>query len=211
MRVIKVFVILFLGWVLAIVTPTELAAIINGSIDLFFFKLGMVEFFLSLLMIWIGIDLGLMDNLKSKLKQLSPIFIWFTILNIGVSLLSGLMVAYFIGIPIIQGLALNSGLGWYSFTSSYLSQFNPSLGALAFIANVLRELIPILILPLLPQSFPLYVAMGIPGSPSMDTNLPLLVQKYRHLPMAPIYIILNGVILSFAGAFLVALFSLWLG
>lgn len=210
MKVLKVLGFLVLGWGSAMFLPSSWSTVINFSLDFYFFKLGLVEIFLSLIMIWIGIDLGLMDYLGEKIKRVSPQFLWFFVLNIAVSLFAGILVAWILGLPIIHGLALNSGLGWYSFTSSYLSQFSAPLGALAFIANVLRELIPIVLMPLLPKNFPLFVAMNIPGSPSMDTNLPTLVQKYRHLPLAPIYIIFNGILLSFAGALLVGLFSLGL-
>ena len=48
---------------------------------------------------------------------------------------------------------MGAGLGWYSLSGALLTRLHsPELGALAFLSNVLREILAILLMPLLVPS-----------------------------------------------------------
>ena len=58
------------------------------------------------------------------------------------SLLGGIIGAQLLNVPIVQGLAVSSGLGWYSLSSVTLNNaWGPIWGSIAFFNDLSRELI----------------------------------------------------------------------
>jgi len=91
------------------------------------------------------------------------------------SLLGGLAVGLALGMPPGTALALGSGFGWYSLSGVILTRLaGPGIGAVAFLSNMLRESISLVLIPLLARTrFP-YLAIGTGGATSMDVTLPLI-------------------------------------
>jgi uncharacterized membrane protein YbjE (DUF340 family) len=68
------------------------------------------------------------------------------------------------------------------------------LGALAFIANVLRELLAIICIPLAARYLGSLVAIAPGGATTMDTTLPLIAEATQN--EATVAAFINGAILS---------------
>ncbi|HAE22581.1 MAG TPA: hypothetical protein DCG47_09715 [Spirochaetaceae bacterium] len=93
------------------------------------------------------------------------------------SLLGGLAVAALFGINAGKGLALAAGFGWYSLSGVLIADLgDPALGSAAFLANLLREALALLLIPLLGASKRPYSAIGVGGATAMDVTLPLIEQ-----------------------------------
>ena len=206
----KIILFLGLGLIASQWLPNEIVMMLNQQIDLSLFSLGGVELILSIIMVAIGFDLAFIPELRQKLKTLKKSFFWYPVVNVVFTLLGALIVALLIDFPIFEALAVAGGLGWYSFTSVYLSQFSAPLGAVALVANALREVGSLILVPFLPHQVPFEVGLSISGSPCMDTNLPMLTRKYTHISLSFLYILINGIILSFVGAILVAIFGMFI-
>lgn len=94
------------------------------------------------------------------------------------SLAGGLGAGWLMGISPREALAAAAAFGWYSLAGVLVDRLaGPAAGALAFLANVLRELLAVLAVPLLaPRLAPsrrwLLVLPG--GATTMDTSLPVL-------------------------------------
>jgi uncharacterized membrane protein YbjE (DUF340 family) len=94
-----------------------------------------------------------------------------------------------------QSLAVGAGFGWYTLSGVLLGQLHsPALGAMAFLANVARELLAVLLIPVLARRWSFTMAVAPGGATTMDTTLPLISSctdsKTAMLAFA------NGVVLS---------------
>jgi uncharacterized membrane protein YbjE (DUF340 family) len=121
------------------------------------------------------------------------------------SLLGGLAVAALFGISAGKGLALAAGFGWYSLSGVLIADLgDPLLGSAAFLANMLREALALLLIPILGASKRPYSAIGVGGATAMDVTLPLIEQCAG--PAAVPISFASGALLSLLVPFLVPLF-----
>ncbi|QPB42635.1 lysine exporter LysO family protein [Rodentibacter haemolyticus] len=103
------------------------------------------------------------------------------------SLLGGIIAAFILSIPITQGLAFASGMGWYSLSSVVLTNaWGPVQGSIAFFNDLLREIVSLFIVPLFMQRFR-STAIGITGATALDCTLPI-IQKSGGIEVVPIAI-----------------------
>ena len=134
----------------------------------------LIDLGLCLLLFFVGIDIGdnssVFINLKTYGKK-----IWFlpfsTIIG---SLLGGFLGSLFLPISIGEGLAISSGLGWYSLSAIELSKISAELGSVAFLSNVFREILAILTIPLIAKSIGSFESISTAGATAMDTLLPVI-------------------------------------
>jgi uncharacterized membrane protein YbjE (DUF340 family) len=120
------------------------------------------------------------------------------------SLAGGLLGGLALGLPPGASLSVAAGFGWYSLSGVILTRLDsPSLGAVAFLSNMLRESLALLLIPVLARTrFPL-LAVGAGGATSMDVTLPL-IEKNCGAGAVP-FSIASGAILSLSVPFLVPL------
>ncbi|MCM2129976.1 lysine exporter LysO family protein [Larsenimonas rhizosphaerae] len=90
------------------------------------------------------------------------------------SQLAGIVAALVLGLPVTQGLALASGFGWYSLSGILMTDQLGSLwGGVALLNDLGRELIALLLVPLIARRTP-ELAVGYCGATAMDVTLPML-------------------------------------
>ncbi|WP_166256917.1 lysine exporter LysO family protein [Marinobacter salicampi] len=120
------------------------------------------------------------------------------------SLLAGLLVIPLLGIPWYQGMALVSGFGWYSLSGIVVGEaLGPAWGGVAFLNDVMREIIALAIIPLVIGRRPA-LAIGYGGATAMDFTLPV-IRSSGGLVCVPVAIA-SGFILSFISPVLMGLF-----
>ena len=101
------------------------------------------------------------------------------------SLLGGIIGAQVLNVPIVQGLAVSSGLGWYSLSSVTLNNaWGPIWGSIAFFNDLSRELISLFIVPLFMQQYR-STAIGYTGATAIDCTLPI-IQKAGGVEVLPL-------------------------
>lgn len=101
------------------------------------------------------------------------------------SLLGGIIGAQLLNVPIVQGLAVSSGLGWYSLSSVTLNNaWGPIWGSIAFFNDLSRELISLFIVPLFMQQYR-STAIGYTGATAIDCTLPI-IQKAGGVEVLPL-------------------------
>jgi len=121
------------------------------------------------------------------------------------ALLGGALAAFVVDLPIHAGMAIASGYGWYSLSGSMLTKALGSvLGSVAFFNDLIRELLAIILIPVLIKKNPT-MALGICGATSMDFTLPVL-QRSGGVAIVPVAIV-HGFILSLLAPIFMALFS----
>lgn len=122
------------------------------------------------------------------------------------SLSGALLVGFFLRLNPAESLSVGAGFGWYSLSGVILSSLGHSyLGAIAFLSNVMRELMAIVIIPWLSNRLGPLVAIAPGGATTMDTTLPLLARYGTHETTMIAFV--NGVVLSFFVPILVPFFG----
>jgi uncharacterized membrane protein YbjE (DUF340 family) len=120
------------------------------------------------------------------------------------SLIGGLAVGLAAGMRAGTALALSSGFGWYSLSGVILTRLDgPLTGSLAFLSNILRESMSLLLIPLLSRTRYPYLAIGAGGATSMDVTLPLIEKNCG--PKSVGFAMASGGILSLAVPIMVPL------
>lgn len=120
------------------------------------------------------------------------------------SLLAGLVLIPWLDVPWHQALALASGFGWYSLSGIVIGDaLGPAWGGVAFLNDVLREIIALALIPLVITARPA-VAIGYGGATSMDFTLPV-IRSSGGLACVPVAIA-SGFLLSFFSPVLMGIF-----
>lgn len=159
--IISIFIGIFCGLLLK-------SSFLLNSVDIFI-KLG-----LCLLLFFVGIDIGNYKNLAKSLRKIKKKVIFLPIITILGSIFGGFITASFLSLSFPETIAISSGMGWYSFSAIELAKIDANLGAIAFLSNVFRELLTILLIPFIAKYLGGYEAISCAGAPAMDSLLPFI-------------------------------------
>jgi len=159
-----------------------LAGILLGQSNIFpaeisFDQLSMIA--LYVLMVLIGLSFGSDPRLPEILRSVS-----LKILLVPISTILGTFLGILIynmlihGVELKDSLAIGSGFGYYSLSGVLISQFSgESMGTLALLANIIREIFSLLFSPLLSRYFGKLAPIASAGATSMDTTLPVILKS----------------------------------
>ncbi|MFA0239536.1 MULTISPECIES: lysine exporter LysO family protein [Vibrio] len=151
------------------------------------------EWILFFLLFFIGIQLR---NSGLTLRQilLNKHGMVIAIAIITTSMLGGIIAAYILDIPLFRALAMSSGFGWYSLAGILMGDaFGPIYGGASFMLELLRELVALILIPVLIRSYPC-TSIGYAGATAMDFTLPV-IQTTGGVRCVPVAIV-SGFILS---------------
>lgn len=162
------------------------------------------SYMLLILLFSVGIDMGVNREVFGQIRRMG---LRILVIPLGVvlgSLAGGALAAAVLGMGVKEGMAITSGLGWYSLSGILMTEAgNPAGGTISFLANVFREVLTFLLVPVL-AGRNVYTAIAPAGATAMDTTLPLL-SKYTDSRTA-ILAFVSGVICTLAVPVLVPLF-----
>ncbi len=101
-----------------------------------------------------------------------------------------------------ESLAVVSGFGYYSLSSVIITELRgESLGVLALLSNIFREIATLLITPLLVRYFGSLAPIASGGATSMDTTLPIIVRfTGKEYGLISVF---SGVVLTLLAPFLI--------
>ena len=120
------------------------------------------------------------------------------------SLLAGVLLIPVLALPWHDVLALVSGFGWYSLSGIVIGDaLGPAWGGVAFLNDVIREIIALAIIPVLISARPA-MAIGYGGATAMDFTLPV-IRSSGGLACVPVAIA-SGFLLSFLSPVLMGVF-----
>ncbi|MCG3728166.1 lysine exporter LysO family protein [Vibrio cincinnatiensis] len=108
--------------------------------------------------------------------------------------IGGVITAFILDIPVYHGLAMASGFGWYSLSGILMGDaFGPVYGGASFLIELSRELVSLVLIPMLIGRKPC-TSIGYAGATAMDFTLPV-IQTTGGVKCVPIAIV-SGFILS---------------
>ena len=150
---------------------------------------------LNLLMVSVGISIGQQAGILQKIRQYHFKAL---IIPLGVTVGSfgaGLAGALLLGYPLAEGAAIASCMGWYSLGGATIGALSGGLyGSVAFLSNLLREILSFFGLPLLARFLNPAACIAAAGATSEDTTLPMMM-KYTD-EESVVLSVLNGAICS---------------
>ena len=163
-------------------------------------------YLLYVLIILVGINIGGDTKVFRKVLQvgwqtfLVPLFIIIgTLVGIG---LTGLLIT---DLSVMDSFAIGAGFGYYSLSSVIIRQMGgETLGVLALLTNIIREVSTILFTPAMIKIFGKLAPIASGGATAMDTTLPV-IQKNLGSRYAVIAVI-SGLVLSILVPIIVPLF-----
>jgi uncharacterized membrane protein YbjE (DUF340 family) len=160
-----------------------ISSVIFGIISGFFINIKIPESLITILLMMlvfsVGVDIGSEERVLYKIKSsLKVIFIQSFLVILG-SLIFGGFVSFFTQLTFKEALGASAGMGWYSLSGVMISSlYSPFLGAVAFLSNVIREVLSIILIPIY-SKISENGAIGIAGAPSMDTLLGVVSKSVR--------------------------------
>lgn len=162
-----------------------------------------MDFGLCLLLLLVGIDIGRQKNVLQDIKHMGFSIILVPILIALGSIVGAIAGGLVIGMPMNESSAIGGGLGWYSISAVLLSEYSTEISAIAFLSNVMREIIAILAIPFIAKFIGYMESVAPSGATAMDTTLPIIT-KYTDSKTAVLAFI-TGVVLSLLVPILVPL------
>ncbi len=162
------------------------------------------QWILYLLMFCVGISVGGQRGVLVSLRRHSAQILLVPLGVIVGSLAGGGLCGLLLRMPLREALSIGGGLGWYSLAGvSVSSAAGVTVGSIAFLSNLLREIGAFLLIPLVARRVNAYACIAVAGATSEDTTLPMIL-RYTDGETA-VLSVLNGVICS---AFVPVLLSL---
>lgn len=170
----------------------------------------LVNILLYLLIFSIGVKLSLSNiRLIDIISNKAAIFLAIT--TVVGTYLGAFVLMAFVNLPAKDILGISSGFGWYTISGLLSTKLStPIVGSIAFLTDLFREVIALLVLPALSKSGYGRVAVGICGATAMDVTLPI-VEKYCEKDIVTAAFISGGVITLLVPFLIPLCFSLNLG
>lgn len=158
----------------------------SGSIPEWMLSSGTSFVALCALLLCVGISIGLNPDMKSEIKSLNPRLALLPVATILGSWM-GAEAAYLLlnndvcsllhHRQLTDCLAVDSGFAYYSLSSIFITEYRGAeLGTIALLANIIREMITLLLTPLLAKWFGPLAPISSGGATTMDTTLPIITQ-----------------------------------
>ena len=167
-----------------------------GFVPDFLIETDWSEYVLMLLMFLVGSSLGSNDEIQQIFRQINWKIVLVPITAIvgtfvGVSVVS----VFFSNISVIDALAVGSGFGYYSLSSILITQVKgDELGVIALLSNIIREIMTLLLAPLMVKYFGKLSPIAAGGATTIDTTLPI-ISKYSGQEFI-IVALFNGIFLE---------------
>ena len=139
----------------------------------------MTTYVLYLLLVTVGVGVGANKNTIKILKSAS----W-RILLIPLSIIIGTFLGTLVysffdpELSLRECWAVGSGFGYYSLSSVIIKEMaGETLGVIALLSNIIREILTLLLSPLLAKIFGKLAPVASGGATSMDTTLPIITKS----------------------------------
>lgn len=127
-----------------------------------------------LLLFFVGIDIGINRSVFKKVQKIGFKILLIPSMMIVGSVSGAIFAGFLLGLPYNEAGAIGAGLGWYTLSSILLSNYSNELATLAFISNVVREIIGFMIIPIVATKIGFFEAIAPAGAAAMDTGLPII-------------------------------------
>lgn len=163
---------------------------------------------LCCLLFCVGMSIGSNDNIVSEFRSLNPRLALLPVATILGSFAGSLVAWLFLQYRgVTDWMAVGSGFAYYSISSIFITQYRGAeLGTVALLANIYREILTLLIAPLLAKVFGPLAPISSGGATTMDTTLPIISQTCGQQYV--VVSLFHGFVVDFSVPFLVTMWCM---
>ncbi len=163
---------------------------------------------LCCLLFCVGMSIGSNDNVVSEFRSLNPRLALLPVATILGSFAGSLVAWLFLQYRgVTDCMAVGSGFAYYSISSIFITQYRGAeLGTVALLANIYREILTLLIAPLLAKVFGPLAPISSGGATTMDTTLPIISQTCGQQYV--VVSLFHGFVVDFSVPFLVTMWCM---
>lgn len=163
---------------------------------------------LCCLLFCVGMSIGSNDNIVSEFRSLNPRLALLPVATILGSFAGSLVAWLFLQYRgVTDCMAVGSGFAYYSISSIFITQYRGAeLGTVALLANIYREILTLLIAPLLVKVFGPLAPISSGGATTMDTTLPIISQTCGQQYV--VVSLFHGFVVDFSVPFLVTMWCM---
>ena len=136
---------------------------------------GFISVGLIVVLLLVGISVGRQKDLLEQLRRMGTRILLIPLM-IGLGSIFGSITAGVLVLGMLwhEAGAAGAAFGWYSFVGVELTKHSAYLGSLAFIMNISREMIALVIIPLVAKTIGKLETTGPAGASAMSIALPLI-------------------------------------
>ncbi|MDR2273530.1 MAG: lysine exporter LysO family protein [Sphingobacterium sp.] len=164
------------------------------------------SYVLYALMLLVGVTIGYDRELLVSLRKVNLSIMLVPLGTIVGTLLGTFIISFFMrDWNAADSMAVGSGFGYYSLSSIFITQYKGvTLGTIALMSNLMRELMALLMAPIVRRWFGPLAPISVAGATSMDTALPIITQYSgkQYILVA----IIHGILIDLSVPFLVTFF-----
>lgn len=132
---------------------------------------------LDVMLFLVGLDLGVQgESIRSMIRDAGARPLLLPLAVVAGSLSFGALTALVLPFSPRETAAVAAGMGWYSLAPSILAPYSLKLSAIAFLSNIIRELLSILLVPFVARRIGYLESVAIAGATAMDTLLPVILK-----------------------------------
>ena len=163
---------------------------------------------LCCLLFCVGMSIGSNDNIVSEFRSLNPRLALLPVATILGSFAGSLVAWLFLQYRgVTDCMAVGSGFAYYSISSIFITQYRGAeLGTVALLANIYREILTLLVAPLLAKVFGPLAPISSGGATTMDTTLPIISQTCGQQYV--VVSLFQGFVVDFSVPFLVTMWCM---
>lgn len=163
---------------------------------------------LCCLLFCVGMSIGSNDNIVSEFRSLNLRLALLPVATILGSFAGSLVAWLFLQYRgVTDCMAVGSGFAYYSISSIFITQYRGAeLGTVALLANIYREILTLLIAPLLAKVFGPLAPISSGGATTMDTTLPIISQTCGQQYV--VVSLFHGFVVDFSVPFLVTMWCI---
>ncbi len=151
---------------------------------------------LCVLLFFVGTDIGTEGTIADSFRKAGWRIAVFPFAVMAGTLAASALASLLLPISVRDALCVGAGFGWYSLAPAMLAEYSVRISAVSFMHNVMRELLSILLIPVVARKVGYIETTGMPGAAAMDVCLPV-VEKATRGDIA-IYSFISGLTLSIA-------------
>ena len=159
---------------------------------------------LSIILFFVGIELGMEGTVITNFKKVGIRIIIFPIVIIIGTLVGVAVSSLFLSITLKESLMVGSGFGWYTMAPIMISTYSDEVSAISFMHNVIREVLGLILVPIIAKKIGYIESASLPGAGVMDMCLPVVEKSTS--PNTAVYAFTIGVVLSIGVPILVQFF-----
>ncbi len=152
-----------------------------------------ITILLCIMLFLVGILMGQDKELAGNLKKTGLRLLAFPAAMIIGSLAGAAVASLILPITAKGAMAAAAGLGWYSLTPVLIADYSAEVSAIAFLHNVMREVIGMMLVPFVAKHFGYIESAVIIGTAGTDVGM-ILTEKATGRTDIPIYSFICGLV-----------------